>query len=229
MTLLITGMYEANAQKLLYMHFYLALDEHPLAFSFILLLFSYEQVKWVRESDKIARERRDRIDEIAGANYNKERDYREQVRQKELARTLLVAGSLATLLVSNVCKLFGKGVVGVKGIPVVVQNVWGDGSHYTVKALGALLKGKFRRKDLILVQNEKLRSEIEMSSLNTIEEVEVREYIQSSMMPRSVTPTCDCRGGCKTQSCPCRVAGFTCGAHCHKAYYTRHRTCANYK
>ena len=183
----------------------------------------------MRESDEIESERRDRIDEIAGANYNKERDYREQVRQKELARTLLVAGSLATLLVSNVCKVFGKGVVGVKGAtsyccPKCV------GRWKSLHGEGALLKGKFRRKNLILVQNEKLRNKIEMSSLNTIEEFELVEYIQSSMMLRSVTPTCDdCRGGCKTQSCPCRVARFTCGAHCHKAYYTRHRTCANYK
>lgn len=181
------------------------------------------------ETEEMERAKRKEIDAIADDSYNRERDYMENARQKELTRTLLIAGSLATLLVSNVCKSFGKGVVGVQSLPVVVQNVWGNGSHYSVKALGALLKGRYRRKDLILVQNEKLRSEIEVSSLNTIEEVSLKEYIQSSMLPSSVTPACNCRGGCKTQACPCRIAGFTCGSHCHKAYYDRHRVCANYK
>lgn len=182
----------------------------------------------IYNSQKIREQKHKDITTAFNASYNKERDYREKVYQRDLQRMRLVVGSLAMLNVAAALNV-GHVQAGRKGIPVVVQNVFDEGVLYGIKAKGALIKERVNRGSLHLMVNESLRTEIEQSPLTTFARLTIREYLAQYWVTPTSAPACKCNGGCKTNSCPCRAVGFKCGALCHKNYYTRHGTCKNYK
>jgi hypothetical protein len=173
---------------------------------------------------------RQRTRRTADAAYEAERDCMERKRQQELRKTRLVTGSLASVNVAGALpNSFGKAPFGCSWLPVIVENVLRDGFQYQVRAKGALIKELIRRESLLAVSNEALQKEISAAPMRTHVPMSLRAYLGTYWMPASGKPTCNCRNGCKTDRCPCKVAGFGCGADCHPTWYKRNKVCKNYK
>eukprot|EP00954_Amorphochlora_amoebiformis_P027116 1383423-Amorphochlora_amoeboformis.AAC.1 len=133
----------------------------------------------------------------------------------------LHTGELALLLVSRV---LGKRKTpkGCENIPVMIENVLHGGNYYQVRAEGALINRLIRDALMAIENNRELKSKISYAKLLDSSGMSIEGYCKRVLLPVPQAPTCYCTSGCKTNRCPCRLAGFKCGTDCHPAYYKLH-------
>jgi hypothetical protein len=190
--------------------------------------FKVSVIKTRRATQQDIAKRRDIIQKKAGKAYDKERDYMDRKRRDALNETRLVVGSLCMLHIKNALRTL-KAPFGSSWLPVCVENVFADQSSYQVRAKGSLISQPIKRDCLTKIDNDALQKEILSCPLKNFEGMGLERYLKTYWVWKNDTPMCNCKNGCKTNSCPCRVAGHGCGTHCHPAYYKKHPCCKNYK
>lgn len=174
--------------------------------------------------------RRASVAKKASSEYKKERSYMELKRTSELQKTTLVVGSVAILFVSEILPRSSRPIPpDCRRIPVLVENVFHD-SNYQVRGKGFLIKERVRRKFLVPIVNDHIQRELKYEKLRSVSPMPLEEYLHSTHTKlHSLKPICNCRKGCSTYTCVCRIMGYKCGTDCHPLYYKKNAACKNYK
>ena len=181
------------------------------------------------ETEDIRLQRLGRIRTKGHLNYMKEREHMSKKHSEELARSGLVNGSLVLV---DVAKQMGKLFVNFKQrrFPAVTLNTMKEGVPCQVKAKNAVLSTHIHRSSLTAVYNDDaLKKEMDTSHMHNAFGMTLVQHLNSMWSASSSKPKCNCRGGCKTDACPCRKSGWKCGTDCHPAHCKKHPCCKNYK